>query len=237
MHVTRAPLVSALIPLLLLALGGCESPGGPPLTEIAEVVNATLEPSVVIFNVGDQIEVRFPYAPDWNQVVDVSPDGSASFVGIGRLVVGGKSPGTLKQSLREAYSLVLENPELEVIVRGLASRTVYVMGEVREPGAIQLFADRRMTLLEALAAADGPRKESAYLAQLLLVRWSASTGRQLAWVMDATEEHWAGSVPLYLQPYDVVFIPNTPIDDVDIWIDNYIRRVIPFPYIIAPSSD
>ena len=82
-----------------------------------------------------------------------------------------------------------------------------------------------------------PPGRSARLAQLLLVRWSASTGRQLSWVMDATEEHWAGSVPLYLQPYDVVFIPNTPIDDVDIWIDNYIRRVIPFPYIIAPTSD
>jgi hypothetical protein len=42
-------------------------------------------------------------------------------------------------------------------------------------------------------------------------------------------------VPLYLQPYDVVFIPNTPIDEVAIWVDNHIRRMIPVPYVI--SSD
>ena len=44
---------------------------------------------------------------------------------------------------------------------------------------------------------------------------------------------WTGSVPLYLQPYDVVFIPNTPIDAVAIWVDNHIRRMIPVPYVIS----
>ena len=226
----------ACIPALLTVLGACESPGGLPLPQIAEMVNSTLEPDTVLLAVGDQIEVRFPYAPTWNQALEISPDGSASFMGIGRLVVTGQSVGTLKQKLQDAYKLVLENPELDVVVRSLASRTVYVMGEVREPGALTLAPDRRMTLLEAIAAADGPRKESAYLAQTLLIRWSASTGRQLSWVMDAREEHWTGSVPLYLQPYDVVFIPNTPIDDVDIWVDNYIRRMIPFPYIVSTGE-
>jgi len=84
--------------------------------------------------------------------------------------------------------------------------------------------------------AEGPRKETAYLAQLLLVRWNASTGQQISWVMDASEEYWTGAVPLYLQPYDIVFIPNTPIDDVDIWVDNYIRRIIPFPYVVSTSG-
>ncbi|HVQ25230.1 MAG TPA: hypothetical protein VMV01_08630, partial [Planctomycetota bacterium] len=118
----------------------------------------------------------------------------------------------------------------------LASRTIYVMGEVRHPGPLTLSPDRRMTMLEALAAAEGPRKETAYLAQLLLVRWNASTGQQISWVMDASEEYWTGAVPLYLQPYDIVFIPNTPIDDVDIWVDNYIRRIIPFPYVVSTSG-
>jgi protein involved in polysaccharide export with SLBB domain len=238
MPVCRPPLLNAIASAraltLLFALGACESAGGPPLSEIAETINATLEPNVVVFGVGDQIEVRFPYAPDWNQTVEISPDGSASFMGIGRLIVAGMSPGTLNQSLREAYSLVLENPELDVVLRVLAARTIYVMGEVGTPGKIELGLDRRMTLLEAIAAASGPDKATAYLAQTMLVRWNASSGRQLAWVMDAREEHWTGAVPLYLQPYDVIFIPNTPIDDVDIWVDQYIRRMIPFPYLVAP---
>jgi protein involved in polysaccharide export with SLBB domain len=240
MQASRSPLLSVLtsasVLLPLLSLGACESPGGPPLSEIAATVNATLEPNVIVFGVGDQIDVRFPYAPTWNQTVDVAADGSATFSGIGRLIVAGMSPSTLTQSLREAYSLVIDNPELDVVVKSLASRTIYVMGEVRHPGPLTLSPDRRMTMLEALAAAEGPRKETAYLAQLLLVRWNASTGQQLSWVMDASEEYWTGAVPLYLQPYDIVFIPNTPIDDVDIWVDNYIRRIIPFPYVVSTSG-
>jgi protein involved in polysaccharide export with SLBB domain len=240
MHASRSPLLNAIAStcalLLLLALGACETSGGPNLSEIAATVNATLEPNVVVFSVGDEIEVRFPYAPTWNQTVSVAPDGSASFMVIGRLIVAGMSPGTLNQSLREAYSLVLENPELDVVVRGVAARTVYVMGEVEEPGAIVLAADRRMTLLEAIAAAHGHKKQSAYLAHTLLVRWNASTGRQVAWVIDARQDYWTGAVPLYLQPYDVIYVPNTPIDNVAIWLDNYVRRLIPFPYLFAPAG-
>ena len=91
-----------------------------------------------------------------------------------------------------------------------------------------------MTFPEALARAGGPKKESAALASTMLIRWSAGTGKQLAWKLDARPEQWTGQTPLYLQPYDVIYIPNTPVDEVAIWVDNYIRRMIPFPYLIAP---
>ena len=109
------------------------------------------------------------------------------------------------------------------------------MGEVLRPGEFPLGPDRRLTLVEALARAGGARKESAHLASTMLLRWSASTGKQLAWKIDARPEEWTGSVPLYLQPYDVVFVPNTTVDDVAIWVDNYIRRMIPFPYIFPTA--
>lgn len=219
-----------------LALSACQSAGGPNLNKIAERVNATLEPAAVVFGVGDQIEVRFASSPTWNQEVEITSDGGASFLAIGRLIVAGMSPGKLSQTLTEAYARVLENPEIDVAVKSLGARTVYVMGEVMTPGELVLGSDRRLTLVEALARAGGPIKESAYLAHTLLVRWSASTGKQLAWTIDARTEHWDGSVPLYLQPYDVVYIPNTPVDHVAIWIDNHIRRMIPFPYLFVPAG-
>jgi len=218
----------------LFALSACQTSGGPNLSKIAEGVNATLEPSAVVFGVGDQLEVRFASAPTWNQVVEITTDGGASFLAIGRLIVAGMSPGRLNQALTEAYKRVLDNPELDVAVKSLGARTVYIMGEVMKPGEFVLGADRRLTLVEALARAGGPIKASAYLAHTLLLRWSASTGKQLAWTIDARPDYWTGSVPLYLQPYDVVFVPNTPVDDVAIWVDNYIRRMIPFPYIFPP---
>lgn len=220
--------------LCLLALGACQSAGGPPLSKIAPEINATLEPETVVLAVGDQLAVRFPYSPTWNQDVEIASDGSASFMAIGRLIVAGLSLGQLKDSLGRSYSPVFENHELDVVIKARGARKVYVMGEVNSPGEFELDANRRLTLLDALARAGGPKKESAYLAHTLLVRWSAGTGKQLAWTIDAREEHWKGPEPLYLQPFDLVFVPNTPIDAVGIWVDNYLRRMIPFPYIIPP---
>ena len=220
--------------VVLLALAGCESAGGPPLSEIAHKLNATLEPDVVVLGVGDKLQVRFPYATTWNQEVEITTDGSASFMAIGRLIVAGMSPGKLKETLNESYSHVFQDHELDVVVKTRAARKVFVMGEVIRPGELEIDADRRLTLLDAIARAGGPLKASAYLAHTRLIRWSASTGKQLDWVIDAREEHWKGPEPVYLQPYDLVWIPNTPVDEVAIWVDNYIRRMIPFPYIIPP---
>jgi protein involved in polysaccharide export with SLBB domain len=233
-RVRRLTLVTSLAAQLSLA--ACETVGGPSLARIAPEVNATLEPATVVFAVGDQLEVRFASAPTWNQQIEITTDGSASFLGIGRLIVAGLSPGRLKQALSEAYAPVLENPEIDVVVKLLGARTVYVMGEVLKPGEFLLAPDRRLTLVEALARAGGPIKESAYLAHTLLLRWNASTGVQRAWTIDARTENWTGATPLYLQPYDVVFVPNTPVDEVAIWVDNYIRRMIPFPYLIPPGG-
>jgi protein involved in polysaccharide export with SLBB domain len=220
--------------LVLLALCACQTAGGPRLSEIATQVNSTLEPDAVVLGVGDQVEIRFPYSPTWNQQVEIIADGSASFMAIGRLIVAGMTLGMLRETLSESYSPVFEDHELDVVLKSRGARKVYVMGEVKEPGELELDPDRRLTLLDGIARAGGPLKESAYLAHTLLVRWSASTGKQISWTIDAREEHWQGSEPVYLQAYDLVYIPNTPIDKVAIWIDNYVRRMIPFPYLVAP---
>jgi protein involved in polysaccharide export with SLBB domain len=220
--------------IVVAALSACQTAGGPPLSKISTEINSTLEPEVVVLGVGDKIAVRFPYSPTWNQEVDITTDGSASFMAIGRLIVAGMSLGRLKEALNEAYSHVFQDHELDVVVKTRGARKVYVMGELKRPGEFELDSDRRLTLLDALARAGGPLKESAYLAHTLLIRWNASKGTQMTWVIDAREEHWRGPEPVYLQPYDFVFVPNTPVDAVAVWVDNYIRRMLPFPYIVPP---
>lgn len=218
----------------LLLLSACQSAGGPPLSAIATAINSTLESDTVVLGVGDELALRFPYSEKWNQEVMITTDGSASFLAVGRLIVAGMSIGQLSQTLSESYSHVFEDHELDVMVTARGARMVYVMGEVHEPGEFELAADGRLTLLDALARAGGPLKQSAYLAHTLLIRWNSTTRQQLSWTIDAREEHWPGSEPVYLQPYDLVWVPNTPVDDVNIWIDKYIRQMIPFPYIIPP---
>lgn len=224
-----------LCAVLLIAVCACESAGGPNLRAIAPEINATLEPETVVLGVGDRLDLRFPYSPTWNQEVEISSDGSASFMAIERLIVAGMSLGQLKATLAESYSKVFEGSDLDVVVKVRGARMVYVIGEVKIPGQLELAPDRRLTLLDAIARAGGPLKASAYLAHTLLVRWNATKRTQMSWTIDAREQHWMGAEPVYLQPYDFVYIPNTPVDEVAIWVDNYIRRMIPFPYLV-PSG-
>ena len=235
---TAGRLARRLIPGLfcVLTLYSCQSAGGPTLSRIARPVNATLDADQGVLGVGDVIEVRFPYQPTWNQEITVARDGSASFMAIGRMVVAGMTLDKLDKALTDAYTRVFEKPDLAVVLKSLGERKVYVMGEVEKPGEILLGSDRRLTFVQALAQAGGPRKESAYLAHTLLIRWSATNEKQLSWKIDARAEHWTGPEPLYLQPYDVIYVPNTPIDEVAIWVDNYIRRLIPFPDLIPPPT-
>ena len=53
--------------------------------------------------------------------------------------------------------------------------------------------------------------------------------KQLAWTIDAREKHWVDLRTILLQQYDLVYVPNTPVDSVNIWVDKYLRRMLPWP--------
>jgi len=169
---SRASILTRLCGAAVLALGAaCASPGGPPLPEIADQINATLEPL---------------------EVVDTAPTG-----------VG----------------------EADV-----TARSVSVLGEVYTPGQIALDPGRRLTIVEAIARAGGHKTATAHVSSLVLVRWDRVHQQQLAWKIDARPKYWGDPKTIFLQPYDVVYVPNIPIDDLGHWVDNYIRRLIPVPF-------
>lgn len=233
----RAGLSSACFAALLapvVVLGSCAAPKGPPIPEVAPSINATLAArNAITLSPGDQIEVRFAYAPDWNQTLQVYPDGFTSFLGVDKLAVAGLLPEQLDEQLTAAYKDFLENPALTVVISQLSLRTITVAGEVNTPGAVNIPPSNRLTLVEALALAGGHLKETAYLGSTILVRWDAEAQRQLAWTIDARPDQWVFAEPIYLQEHDIVYVPNTPIDDIDIWVDQYMRRLLPFPYLIG----
>jgi polysaccharide export outer membrane protein len=82
----------------------------------------------------------------------VETDGTFSFPLIGRVTAAGMSlrkfESELKKRLADGY---FRNPQVTVAVEQYRSQRVFVMGEVRNPGAVPLTGG--MTLIEALARA------------------------------------------------------------------------------------
>lgn len=218
--------------LLLVLVTACATAGGPPIQQMADEINATLVLGDTVIAPGDLLELRFIHSATFDQEVLVQPDGSASFLLVERTQVAGVAPDELTRRLKAAYTGLVDNAELTVAVKTPAARSVSVLGEVKSPGAIPIGTDGRLTLVESIARAGGYLKESAYLSSTVLVRWDAKDKRQIAWTIDARPQHWTASKTIFLQPNDLVYVPNTPIDDVDIWVENHVTRMIPLPVVL-----
>lgn len=224
-----APLL-ALAPLLLCGLAGCAS-AGDPMKRIAPQVNMTRFTGAVVLSPGDTFTVDFidRTIDSWRQVdVEVRPDGRASLRSLDDVMVAGLTVDQLDRVLTGAYERILQVPELTVTLTRMAERRVFVMGELKNPGAFPLESDH-LTLEEALALAGGPRPETALLKQVLLVRWVVQDRQRKVWTIDIRQDQWDTKEPIFLQPHDLIYVPNKPIVRVNIWVDQYIRQMIPLP--------
>lgn len=231
-----------MIRSLTLVLGcatlvsACSSPRGIQLQSIAPDINATLYVGEERIGPGDVLEVKFSSQADLNQEVSVQLDGHASFLDIGTILVAGHLPGELGELLLEKYKAGRESVRnLVVVIKTSASKSFHVMGEVRAPGTFDLDNDGQVTLLEALSRAGGHIKASSWLGNTLLVRYDPETKQQRSWILDMREEHWGGPQPIWIQEHDVLFIPNTRIDDAGIVVDMWIKRMIPWPNVVVPG--
>jgi polysaccharide export outer membrane protein len=232
--------IASILILLALVLGGCAS-RGKPMPDIVAEINATLDPTPARFLPGDILEVRFANDPSYNQTIRVDMNGNVGLLMVGTVNVAGKRPDQVRETLDAAYKSKLAAPDLSVNLVQLAptsefpaNRNIHVLGEVRLPGSYP-FVGQQVTIPGAIARAGGYLKATANLMNVLLVRWMPDKGDWKAWRIDANTDNWENSKQVLLQANDLIFVPNTPIDDVNIWIDQYIRLMIPFPYLIPTS--
>ena len=221
----------ALLWTLCAVLGACAS-YGRPLDEIAPSINASLYMGPTIVEPGDMLELKFAHKAEWNQTVRVRGDGCVAVPVFGDLRVAGFTLPELQRTLEERYAPVLVEPDLSINLTDLPTAGtesgggIVISGEVTRPGQVGLRGER-LTLVEALARAGGHLKATALLGNTLLMRRSPKSGLYTAWRIDARDHYWGIAEPVYLQRHDLVFVPNTPIDNVDIWVDQYINKMLP----------
>jgi protein involved in polysaccharide export with SLBB domain len=224
-----------------LALLGACSATGYQIADLAESINATRSVGAVLLQAGDTVKVTFLSKAEWNQDVRIRPDGNASFLGLDDVPLAGLTLAQADDRLTKLYASVntdvaVERPlTLDVVGSGASTGhgAAYVVGEVTRPGNVEL-AGPTYTLIEAISAAGGHLKVSANLRNVVLVRRLA-TGEMRSWRLDADIYQWGAVPPIFLQARDIIFVPNTAIDEVDIWVDKYIRQMIPLPIFIPTS--
>jgi polysaccharide export outer membrane protein len=74
----------------------------------------------------DEIELKFPYTPQLNEVQKLRPDGKIQLQMIGTVEAAGLSPEELRQQLKARYAHYLRTPEVAVVVRSVTTQNVRV---------------------------------------------------------------------------------------------------------------
>ncbi len=174
---------------------------------------------------GDVLEVRFFNNPEFNAEVTVRPDGRITLQRIGDVRVTDMTPMELARLISQKYAEILLEPEVTVTVKQFGGNTVYVLGEVRNPGSY--LVQRNMTLLRAIASAGGPTNE-ANLSSVMLIRM-LDEKRVSAVRSDLTQALARKDISpdLEVRPYDIVYVPKTFIGNIRAFMTQVYDTVIP----------
>ena len=191
----------------------------PPPPEFYQSNNVS---GPVLIGPGDVLWIHFYYNPEMNQEVTVRRDGKISLYLTQGLQVAGETPEQLQVQLVTVYSHELKNPDVSVQINSSANSSIYVTGEVRQPG-VQILRGK-LTVAMALAASQLSQK-TAGTKSVFLIR-SMGEDKFTAYKLDATFPG-GSAAGVYLMPGDVLFVPRKAIVKADDFMDLYIRELLP----------
>lgn len=90
---------------------------------------------------------------DLDRKVLVRPDGGVSFPLVGDIQVSGRTPLEVQDEIRSRLERFVPDAEVTVAVDEISGYTVFVLGEVKEPG--QFTLGRYVDVVQALTLAGG----------------------------------------------------------------------------------
>ena len=219
---TSRPTRRLWVPLVWLAIAavGCTrdvkptSPRPSPEPERA--------PSLYRLEPGDKIEIRVLGIEELNEKVIVRPDGKISVPVLDDVPAAGHTTEELSEVIKRGLSTQYARPTVTVVIRNFANLNVYVGGEVDRPGIIPL--EHRMTVATAVFRAGG-YLNTARTSNVIVVRDAGGKPSLQAVDLDAVLKGEQPDFPL--RAHDIVFLPKSKVAELNLFFEQYVRRVIP----------
>ena len=104
-----------------------------------------------VIGADDTLHISVWKEMELTETLPVRPDGKISMPLLGDVVAAGLTPAELGNAIRDKLKKYIADPRVTVIVTAMASRRIFVTGEVTHTGAMPLLP--HMTMLQALSAA------------------------------------------------------------------------------------
>jgi polysaccharide export outer membrane protein len=136
----------------------------PAKSDTAES-NPTVDPEAYRIGLADQLMISVWKEPELSMTVVVRPDGMITLPLVNDLHVVGLKPIELQQVLSDKLKPFLSEPQVTVIVQGIRSRKVFLVGSVSKQGAYPLDGGETVLQLLAVSGGVGPfaKADSIYI--------------------------------------------------------------------------
>ncbi len=161
--------------------------------------------------------------------INVPIDGTVSFPLINGLNLLGLTCEEIEEKLEAAYSKHFN--DLDVNVTLVKQRKTYgatILGEVKSPGIYPLSGQVTSTQLLAIA---GGYLTTARLDNVVIIRRDTDN-KFYSFKVDIEDAVKEGNLSkeVIIYPTDIVYVPRTVIADVNLFVQQYIRNILPVTY-------
>ncbi|MBI4603105.1 MAG: SLBB domain-containing protein [Planctomycetes bacterium] len=228
--------------LVLLGPLGCRTISPEEFDRLHKIQTAMLEAQKdYVVQPGDTVLVTVyrggAVPPEYRQEVAVQPDGKIGLVNLSAPVdTKGMTVAALQARIKELYAAFFRTVgdpaagQFEVTVQFLTSTKaawlpdqVFVTGQVRRPKSVTYR--RGLTVMKAVSEAEGWIYAANESRTVLLRR--GTEGQSVAREIDLAAVALHEAEDIELMPGDVVFVPLSTIARINLWVEFYVRGIIP----------
>ena len=108
----------------------------------------------------DVLEINVWRYPELQRTIPVGPDGKISLPLTDEIVASGFTRKELTEKISKEISQFISDPKVFIIIKEYHSQKVYVLGEVKSPGVVELKSS--LNLLETISKAGGLTENANY---------------------------------------------------------------------------
>ena len=178
------------------------------LTDIQSEIENLRVSNDYLLQPGDLLEVKVYMEENMDRTLRISANGTITFPLVGNIRVGGMSVAAAENALSKELKRYIKNPQISMLIQEYGNKTVYILGQVQKPSAVEIPPEKPLTVLEAITSVGG-FTDIAAPSKVKVLRMD--NGNQKAIDVDITQitKYGNKSLDINLMPGDVVFVPQS----------------------------
>jgi len=182
------------------------------------------EPEYVLYP-GDEIEIATPTAVELTRTQRVGPDGRVSLPLVGQIMAADRTLAEVEADASAAFAGQLRRPVVEVTLKTAGPIRVWVGGEVRNPGMIEMNGD--LDAYQAIIQA-GDFLPTGRQGEVALIRRGPGGVR----MMRAADLRPRRGEVIALRRGDILFVPRSTLGEVANFVTQF-RNALPVGFTYA----